>query len=174
VKKSDEKTEDLQIFRDAMRDVKKLIPKKQRVTQPRPKITLKRRQAFQETLPTEHFAFSDYEKLPSVGADDLIGFARSGIDQKTLRNLRRGQYNPSAALDLHGKTTDEARLALDHFLLACQQQKIHCALIVHGRGTGVPVLKNRLNHWLRQTPFVLAFCSINKGALHVLLRRKAF
>jgi DNA-nicking Smr family endonuclease len=53
--------------------------------------------------------------------------------------------------------------------------------IIHGKGNGSrhrgPVLKQKINHWLRQRDEVLAFCSARPmdggtGAIYVLLRRK--
>lgn len=53
--------------------------------------------------------------------------------------------------------------------------------IVHGKGNGSrhrgPVLKQKLNYWLRQRDEVLAFCSARPvdggtGAVYVLLRRR--
>jgi DNA-nicking Smr family endonuclease len=52
---------------------------------------------------------------------------------------------------------------------------------VHGKGNGSwqkqPVLKNKLNQWLRQRDEVLAFCSARPcdggtGAIYVLLKKR--
>jgi DNA-nicking Smr family endonuclease len=52
--------------------------------------------------------------------------------------------------------------------------------IIHGKGHGShqkrPVLKQYVNHWLRQRDEVLAFCSARQvdggtGAVYVLLKR---
>jgi DNA-nicking Smr family endonuclease len=52
--------------------------------------------------------------------------------------------------------------------------------IIHGKGHGShqrkPVLKGKVDHWLRQRRDVLAFCSARQadggtGAVYVLLRR---
>ncbi len=124
------------------------------------------------------FPFSDYETLESVGSGDLIEFFRSGIQHKILRKMRAGQYTIEARLDLHGMIAVEAREALGRFIIECSRKGIRHVLIIHGKGrthTG-PVLKNKLNHWLRQTNTILAFCSARPkeggtGALYVLLRR---
>lgn len=122
--------------------------------------------------------FSDFEKMPSVGGEDILQFARSGIQNKILRNLRNGKYNVEAILDLHGKTVEEARNALTEFLLKCQEHGVRHVLIIHGKGrhTKVPILKNKLNNWLRETNRVLAFCSATTrdgrgGSLYVLLKK---
>lgn len=142
------------------------IVKKQRV---RPPLS-------EEDVPS--LPLSDHENLQPVGSEDTLLFSRPGLQHKILRKLRGGQYNVDAILDLHRKTVEEAREALSHFLLACQKKQICHVLIIHGKGhgSGRPILKNKLNHWLRQTEHVLAFCSATakdgrSGAVYVLLRR---
>jgi len=75
--------------------------------------------------------------------------------------------------------TAQARLAMAAFITQCQTQRIRHVRIIHGKGFGAagdaPVLKNRINAWLRQHHDVLAFCSAQHrdggtGALYVLLR----
>ena len=51
-------------------------------------------------------------------------------------------------------TLSKAEPVLSQFLEQCQQQQIRCVRIIHGKGWGSrdnkPVLKSKLNHWLRQ------------------------
>jgi DNA-nicking Smr family endonuclease len=114
------------------------------------------------------------------GIDELL-FSRGGLQHNVLRKLRRGQYRSDAELDLHGLRVEEARQALSHFLLGALREKRQCVRIIHGKGhssqQSQPVLKGKVNHWLRQRDEVLAFCSARPadggtGALYVLLRRK--
>ncbi len=172
--------QDHHLFVAAMRDViplhhTKIVPQPKKTPLPRPKRSFKNRPTTAAILP---FLFSDYEKLPLVGAEEPLHYARSGIANKTLRKLRNGQYNTEALLDLHGKTVAEAREALAYFLFHCQQENIQHAIVIHGKGLREkPLLKNRLNHWLRQTDLVLAFCTARpwdggQGALYILLGRR--
>ncbi len=124
-----------------------------------------------------HYTFSDYEKYTPVNSDDALDFARSELDQKTLRKFRQGQYTIETKLDLHGMTADQARDALSRFLSHCRARKYRHVLIVHGKGHRgkPPILKNRLNHWLREASCVLAFTSAQarhggNGALYILIR----
>jgi DNA-nicking Smr family endonuclease len=106
-----------------------------------------------------------------------------GLDPRVLRRLRRGDFALQAHVDLHGLTADEARPAVDRFLVGAVDAGYRCVLIVHGRGLNskdqVPVLKERLKTWLargRAAHIVLAFttarpCDGGAGALYVLLRR---
>ena len=93
--------------------------------------------------------------------------------------MRKGQYNVEAILDLHGMTVAKANAEVDRFLQQCLHQGIRIVLIIHGKGhhSQEPILKNKLNHWLRSIDGVLAFCSAAKehgsrGASYVLLKRK--
>jgi DNA-nicking Smr family endonuclease len=82
-------------------------------------------------------------------------------------------------LDLHGLTVSYAREMLLEFLRACRQRRVRCVQIVHGKGKSSdrqPILKHKLNLWLRQWEDVLAFCSARPrdggtGAVYVLLRQ---
>ena len=106
-----------------------------------------------------------------------------GLDPRVLRRLRRGDYAWQDHLDLHGMTSEAARVAVDRFLAEAVSAGHRCVLIVHGRGHNskdqTPVLKERLKSWLargRAARMVLAFTSARPydggaGALYVLLRR---
>jgi len=170
-KKTEINQSDQNEFREAMRGVKKISHTK--ITPPTSP-TIKRKK-ITETEEEEVFPFSDYEKLPPVSSEEKIEFTRSGLQHKVLRKLRQGQYNIEAILDLHGMIVTDAKHALSHFLRVCQQRNVRHILIIHGKGRNQPVLKNKLNLWLRQTEQILAFCSATAehgrgGALYVLLK----
>lgn len=114
---------------------------------------------------------------------EYIEGAIVGLDPRVLRRLRRGDFAWQAHLDLHGMTSETARLAVDRFLAESVERGHRCVLIVHGRGHNskdqTPVLKERLKSWLargRAARIVLGFttarsCDGGAGALYVLLRR---
>lgn len=106
-------------------------------------------------------------------------FMRPGVQHESLRKLRRGEWAVQAELDLHGQTSDSARLAVAEFLHACRLRNQRCVRIVHGKGLGSrnrePVLKLKLKNWLAQRDDVLAFCQARpaeggSGAALVLLK----
>lgn len=124
---------------------------------------------------------SDHDGEASVGSSDPLRFARPGVQHRQLQQLRRGQFHNQAELDLHGMTTTQARQALTVFIAHCQEHRLRHVRIIHGKGYGsttdAPVLKNRVNGWLRQHPAVLAFSSAQlrdggTGAVYVLLRTR--
>lgn len=114
-----------------------------------------------------------------VETHDYLVFSRPGIQKRLMLELQRGQFEPRIDLDLHGLRVVEAERAVREFLTHCHQERIRCARIIHGKGLGSedrqPVLKQKVNYWLRLREDVLAFCSAPRhqggtGATHLLLR----
>jgi len=171
--------EDSAEFRRAVGAVRRI--EHDRVEPPRRKVAPRLRQRETEA-PANSFAHCrDLLDDASVRAEELLFFARPGLQQRQLQRLRRGQLDCGAELDLHGMTAAGARAALSEFVAHCGAAHVRCARLIHGKGNtssdGGPVLKNRVNAWLRQHPEVLAFCSARprdggSGALYVLLRSR--
>ncbi|MCP5418902.1 MAG: Smr/MutS family protein [Gammaproteobacteria bacterium] len=124
---------------------------------------------------------SNYFEPADLDTGDELYFSRAGLQHGVLRKLRRGQFRVSATLDLHGMTVAVARQAFLAFLHDCRRNSMTCVRIIHGKGKGShhkgPVLKSKVNHWLRQREEVLAFCSARPvdggtGAVYVLLKRR--
>ena len=168
---------DIALFRDQVGEVNRLRHDKaqhpRKPLPPRPR----RHTSPPHRLPGDRF--SDLWDAGTVGPEDKLFFARPGLQQRQLQRLRRGQLAAGAELDMHGMTSAVARQALTDFIARCGERHVRCARIIHGKGAGpdgvVPVLKNRLNSWLRQHHDVLAFSSAQpqhggSGALYVLLR----
>jgi DNA-nicking Smr family endonuclease len=115
--------------------------------------------------------------------EEFLEGAVVDLDRRTRQKLRRGDLAIQGHIDLHGMTRDEAKVALEKFLIAQHDAGRRVLLVVHGRGRnskdGVPVLKERMVPWLSRGPLgrrVLAFCSARPcdggtGALYVLLRK---
>ena len=113
--------------------------------------------------------------------DELL-YYRPGFQKQAFRKLRQGKFKIEAELDLHGMTAETAKQELTAFLRYCGARNQRCARVIHGKGHGSknrqPVIKNKLNHWLRQRNDVLAFCSARPmdggtGAIYLLLRKHA-
>ena len=117
----------------------------------------------------------------SIAAEDKLFFKRQGPQNKVIKQLIRGEITRSACLDLHGMTIEQARLAVINFLSKCREANFRCVQVIHGKGqlsqTG-PKLKNHINYWLPQIPWVLAFASAQardggRGAIYVLLAKSS-
>jgi len=107
-----------------------------------------------------------------------LSFLRPGVQRSQFRKMRKGHYAIRSELDLHGMNTAEARRQIVAFLQECRRRGERCVRIIHGKGYNSPnqqpILKSKLNMWLRQCDGVLAFCSApandgGTGAAYVLL-----
>lgn len=175
--------EDLAFFKEAMSGVKrtksvpaKVKPKKIIFDAEKTKlIHLKddKQQIYQ--------SFFDPTEL-TIGSEDRLFFSRSGLQNKRIKQFMRGELHQSNYLDLHQMTVEQARSAVLNFLLESRKHSYTCVKIIHGKGKflqGKAKLKNYINCWLMQIPWVLAFSSAQPrdggaGAVYVLLRRIRF
>lgn len=114
-----------------------------------------------------------------VETREFLLFARPGVQRRVVADLQRGAIAVGLEVDLHGLTVDLAGRALAEFLIECAHRRVRCARIIHGKGyrsSGQqPILKRKVNYWLRLYDQVLAFCSApgrdgGTGAVYVLLR----
>lgn len=166
------------LFRELMAGARPL--KIDVVPPPRPKrkpLARSRREDERQVL-AESLDF-DLEHAESHNGDGLR-FQRPSIGRKTMRRLARGGFSLQAETDLHGMTVAEARTALRDFLDDSIARGHTCVRVVHGKGRGSgtrgPVLKRKVDHWLRQWDGVLAFVSARQvdggtGAVYVLLKK---
>ncbi len=129
---------------------------------------------------TDHDLHDDFVDL-QLETGELLEFIRPGVQQRLFHNLRRGHLPPQEILDLHGLRVVEARVALKSFLQHARRHRLRVIQVIHGKGQRSedqqPILKQKVNQWLRQREEVLAFCSAPRfdggsGATYVLLSRK--
>ena len=180
-------TDDDQSFRETMSDVRPLRNSKlhadsgQKTNSGVPQSTLRaRRKAAEQGRPCAGAALSEAWIEP-IEPEEYIKFARPGIQDSRLRQLRQGSLPVEYQLDLHGYKIDEARELIADFIKACRQHRLSCVRIIHGKSHRTKerqlTLKSHTNHWLRQIPDVLAFCSAppsagGTGSVLILLKRK--
>jgi DNA-nicking Smr family endonuclease len=116
-------------------------------------------------------------------SDEFIEGHLPSLDPRLLRKLRAGEIALQGHVDLHGLTREEAKAALERFVLSARHDGKRCVLVIHGRGLHskdqIPVLKASVQLWLtrgRIARWVLAFSTARphdggSGAVYVLLRR---
>ncbi len=130
---------------------------------------------------TEFSRDERFVDLP-VETGDYLEFIRPGIQNRLFAELKRGQIQPEDLLDLHGLRVIEAQYALKQFLAHARKHRLRVVQIVHGKGFRSegqqPVLKQKINQWLRQPDYILAFCSAPRfdggtGAVYALLSLKS-
>ena len=170
--------DDIALFRQAVKGVKPLKQEKYPPLRPAIPAIPRQRQLDDEEVIRDMLS-DGYEPADLETGEELL-FVRPGVTRTTLRRLRRGYYSVLAELDLHGMVAPEARAAVSAFLHQCRQRDIGCVRIIHGKGRGSkqrqPILKIKLNHWLRLFDEVLAFCSARNvdggtGAVYVLIKQ---
>lgn len=165
--------EEQRLFRDSIGDVRKIESDQAITSIPRPKAVAR----------THSLNINDEAAFaPNMTVmGERLSYSRPSTPRKTVNALRKGKITAETTLDLHGLTSKEATHQLSHFM----QQSLHDGLfsirIIHGKGFGsaqkFPVLKNLVNHWLRNQYFVIAFCSAGHqdggtGAVNVLIDNK--
>ena len=166
------------LFRKAVSGAKPL-QSAERVDSPRRKPAPKARFArADENAALRESMRADVDDTEAHGGESLR-FHRPHVGKRTLRKLARGSFSVQAEIDLHGMTVAEARPRLADFIEGCAREGKLCVRVVHGKGLGSghrgPVLKQKVNRWLRQWDAVLAFVSTRQvdggtGAIYVLLR----
>ena len=180
------KTDQDALFKEAMNGVRPLNTTQRHGQQRKPtahvpESTLQaRRAAAQRKEPSGGAALSEAWVEP-VEPEQKLDFFRPGLQQTRLRQLRQGLLPIQYQLDLHGYRIEEARDLTAEFLTFCRSKGYTCARIIHGKShrsrDRQATLKSHVNHWLRQLPEVLAFCSApaaegGTGSVLVLIKRK--
>ena len=109
----------------------------------------------------------------TLSPEESLFYSRGGLQHKTLKDLSTGKILPSAEIDLHGMTVEEARENLSRFIHHALRQHYRCVRVIHGKGK---ILKNHVGNWLQQIEPVLAFSSTipkhgGTGAVYVILKK---
>lgn len=172
--------DDKNLFRECMRNVTPLkqTNSKQPPVRKVPPIPAQPRASI-STQPTNPHPYLSNHYTEEVYPNTILSYHITGIPKKRLIELKNGEIRWQGRLDLHGNTIPQAQDKLCQFITQQYQLGHRCVLMIHGKGspTGeAPILKNQVNHWLKQLPEVLAFHSAlprdgGSGALYVLLRR---
>ena len=173
--------DDAELFRSAMRGVRRLDAGNRQASAPR------RPRARARFTRAEHHAVlmeslgqgSPLEPVHETG--DALLFRRPLISEAVFRRLRGAQYRVDEEIDLHGLTAAQAEPALREFLAAALHGRARVVRVIHGKGLRSgnrgPVLKQVANAYLQRVGAVLAFASAREvdggsGALLVLLDAK--
>ncbi|MGA7980737.1 MAG: Smr/MutS family protein [Chromatiaceae bacterium] len=163
-----------ELFREAVGDAEPIVMDQAEPFRRRPPpVPITQPSDLRETDRTATLSESEVE------TPEYLLFARPGVQKRLISDLQRGYIAVDLEVDLHGLTVVYAERVLDEFLRECGRRRVRCARIIHGKGSrsaeGPPVLKRKVNYWLRLREQVLAFSSATRrdggiGALYVLLR----
>ena len=167
-----------QLFRRAMADARPLCtdtvepPRRQ----PQAAARFSRRdeaEVLRESLETPPHAIE-------IANGSALHYRHPSVNLKTMRRLARGGVSVQGEVDLHGLNSADARQALKEFIEDSLVRGHTCIRVVHGKGLGSghggPVLKRKVDQWLRRWEPVLAFVSARQadggtGAVYVLLKK---
>ena len=131
-------------------------------------------------------ALEDFLKRGDVAVEHTPEYIEAAVHphgRLYLDDLRSGRFSVQAWLDLHGMNQQEARFALDEFMMASVRASLSCVRVIHGRGRHShkkqPILKDAIQRWLcsrRLGRHVMAYtsarlCDGGGGAVYILLRR---
>ena len=171
--------EDAELFRRTMGDVRPVLQDRRAPAfrkKPAARARFRRRD---ESSVLQESLDADVDEI-ETGAGEALRFCRPSIGRRTMRKLARGSFAVQGEIDLHGMTVPEAKAQLRDFISASVRRGHTCVRVVHGKGLGSgdrgPVLKGKVNNWLRRWDEVLAFVSTRQvhggtGAIYVLLGR---
>ena len=107
--------------------------------------------------------------------------APPAIEPNRVRRIALGREAFGGRLDLHGYNQDEARAALERFVLRAHDQGARAVLVITGKGAGGDgVLRRRVPEWLAAAPLRPVVAGISEaqhrhgghGALYVALRKR--
>jgi DNA-nicking Smr family endonuclease len=173
------KDDDADVFRRAMGDTRPLEPDVRAPDyRPKPKPRAQFRRTDEEAVLKESLE-ADIDEI-ETGSGEALHFHRPSVGRRTMRKLSRGNFSVQAEADLHGMTVPEAKGHLRAFINESVYRGYTCVRVIHGKGLGSgqrgPVLKGKVNNWLRRWEEVLAFVSTRQvhggtGAIYVLLRK---
>ena len=170
--------EERALFREAVAYVKRLANDKVAPKGKKPPARPLQRERDQQQVLIDMMS-SDWNTAELETGDELL-YVREGLHPNTLRKLRRGKFRIEAELDLHRMTSEQARKETATFLAHCKAMGKRCVRIIHGKGLGSydkrPVLKGKVDIWLRRHDDVLAYCSARpvdggSGAVYVLIKK---
>lgn len=171
--------DDVSLFRRHMGDAKPLRPT-EKAPAHRPRVTAKARFKRQDERAALRESLEANIDESETGAGESLRYHRPSVGRRTMRKLARGNFSVQDEIDLHGMTVPEAKEALQEFIGECELRGLTCIRVVHGKGLGSgnrgPIIKGKVNKWLRQWNAVLAFVSARQvdggtGAVYVLLRK---
>ena len=168
-------------FENAMKElgVKKKIGREDKVFHAMPNPAPIPRQRYADEKAVLEDSLSDNISIDHLlDSDERLSYRAPSMAPDVPKKLHQGAWSVKGTLDLHGYTSEEARLLLVEFLNEERKAGHRAVRIIHGQGFGSagrkPVLKEKVPVWLAQRKEVLAFVQAppydgGAGAVYVLL-----
>jgi DNA-nicking Smr family endonuclease len=174
--------DDTDTFLDAMKDVKKVDHRKQRLHR-RAAHEVQAATAATETRLMDETLKEDHP-FNVVNLPEYMEGYVEGVSPLVMEKLRNGEFSVQKILDLHGLSAHDAYEAFHIFMEDAVHSQIRCIKVIHGRGLKSkrgPVLKEKLKGWIVRAmhrKWVVAFAGSKMsaggpGATTILLRTRA-
>lgn len=172
---------DAELFANAMQGVRRL--EADIIQKPRREIIVEPEEVTDSSLQELIDVVEGRAPLDYTASDEWVEGRARDCNRVQLSKLKNGDFAVESHIDLHGLSRDDAKQAVNDFLMKAMAKGQRCVLIVCGRGLrspgGVPVLKEALVSWLAHGKLsrkILAFSSAQVhdggvGAIYVLLRK---
>ncbi len=117
--------------------------------------------------------------LPRCKADDVLSFAREGVQEAVLKHLRLGRYEAKTREDFRGLKLNDARNKLLQIIDGALYRGERNLLLISGKGgagAAACLMKSALMTWLKLLPEVQAYHTAIRqdggtGAFYVMLRK---
>lgn len=177
--KPTERFEDL--LEDSLKDITVLKEDGKIVTAKEPPAPIPTQSIQDEADVLKELLHQDIEEEGAEFLSEEPSYLRAGVQHQVLRKLRRNHWVVQDELDLHGSTSDTARILVAEFLSNAKKRGFRCVRVIHGKGyrssNGEPVLKKKLYRWLQLRADILAYCEAapkdgGSGATMLLLSTK--
>ncbi|NNH01032.1 Smr/MutS family protein [Acinetobacter sp. ANC 5414] len=176
-----EQEDDFDLFQKSMQGVKKMdtsnIAKIEKDKKKKMDArTLAKRASATGPMQIDNAELSDTQAmLNPVASQATLSYRIATLQHKVFEDLKAGNLRWFEAVDLHGCTVEDARVAVLQIIQMAKDENQNVIKIVHGKGPEA-ILKTYVNGWLRQHRDVLAFVSAPEkqggtGAVLVLLKR---
>ncbi|MEJ2109924.1 MAG: Smr/MutS family protein [Acidobacteriota bacterium] len=185
VSRNPNKHSDEEIFLKAMAGVERLSWNRKSRAQPKPNYENKRDPA-EKNFALMQAALEERNPIPLSEHPEYIEGWINVTGRRYLPNLRNGLYSIQGQLDLHGMIREEARTAVQDYIIRMSRFRSCCIKIIHGRGINSPLNRSTLKDNLPQllstrkmSRYVVAYSSSSQldggvGSIYVLLKSRPY
>ena len=174
--------DEIDLFHEAMKDVREIDRKKDRIARRTDKTHLLHQEP-RDIRKQLIEAIEDRQAFSVINLPEYMEGHVEDMNPLALEKLRNGEFSIQKVLDLHGYAAPDACLLFQDFIRESVRKGLNCIKVIHGRGLKskeAPILKEKLKEWIVRAmhrKWIIAFsssrmCEGGPGATCILLRRR--
>lgn len=171
-------SEEIALFRQAMKGVKPLKSTNKNYTKPQKKARPIKNTNINESV-RDTCSFYPEQVHHKVKAETYLQYFPNNFPPKMRMKLKQGQFPIDDRCDLHGQDRHRALINTQRFIKQALERAKRCVLIIHGKGQqrgNYASLKSLIYAYLLQHSEIQCFCSASPrhggtGALYVVLKK---